>query len=202
MDLSVVIQAGGESHRMGRNKALAPFLGRPLIARVVERLSSIAAEIIVTTNQAEEFAFLGLPCYPDLLPGLGALGGLYTALSVARLPCAAVVACDLPFANPDLLAFAHRQVLAGGYDGMVPRHAQGLEPLHAVYRREPCLPWIRRALVEGRLRVDAWFDRAQIKILDVEEYAALDPSGLAFFNANTPQELARAEELAREQDQA
>src|SRR5688572_23191554 len=84
--LTVVIQAGGQSSRMGEDKALRPFLGRPLIQRVIERLASIADEIIVTTNRPDEYAFLKLRLISDLKPGRGALGGLYTAIASASSP--------------------------------------------------------------------------------------------------------------------
>ena len=90
---SIAIQAGGESRRMGRDKGLMPFLGRPLIQRVLERLTPIADEVLVTTNSPDEYRFLNLPLFPDLKPGRGALGGLYTALSSAACEAVAVVAC-------------------------------------------------------------------------------------------------------------
>src|SRR5512138_1558865 len=102
--LSVVIQAGGQSTRMGENKALKPFLGRPLIQRVLARLSPVADELIVTTNQPADFSFLSLPLLPDLRPGRGPLGGLFTALAAAHYPYVGVVACDMPFCSAELLA--------------------------------------------------------------------------------------------------
>ncbi|MCE7860606.1 MAG: hypothetical protein DYG86_12580 [Chloroflexi bacterium CFX2] len=91
--LSVVIQAGGQSSRMGEDKALKPFLGRPLIQRVIERLASIADELIVTTNRPADYEFLNastssaqrVRLMPDLKPGRGALGGLHTAIASARV---------------------------------------------------------------------------------------------------------------------
>jgi molybdopterin-guanine dinucleotide biosynthesis protein A len=77
---TLAVQAGGQSSRMGEDKALKPFLGRPLIQRVIERLALMADEVLVTTNRPEAFAFLNLPLFPDLKPGR-ALGGLYTALA-------------------------------------------------------------------------------------------------------------------------
>ena len=68
---------------MGEDKALKTFLGRPLIQRVIERLSPIADELIVTTNRPEDYTFLDLRLIPDLKPGRGALGGLYTAIASA-----------------------------------------------------------------------------------------------------------------------
>jgi len=67
--LTVCIQAGGASSRMGEDKALKPFLGRPLIQRVIERLAPIADELLVTTNRPEEYAFLNQRLIADLKPG-------------------------------------------------------------------------------------------------------------------------------------
>lgn len=197
MGLTVVIQAGGESRRMGRDKALVSFQGIPLIARVAGRLAVIADELLVTSNHPEELAFLGLPCFPDLLPGKGALGGLLTALSSASENCVAVVACDMPFANPAILEMASDLAIKSDFSAVVPRFNGGLEPLHAIYRPEICLPYIRASLEASRLRMDAWFEQAGVHILEQETYAALDPRGLAFINANTPEELERAEALDR-----
>ena len=195
MQLSVVIQAGGESRRMGRDKALAPFLGEPLIQRVCERMAGLGDELIVTSNHPQELAFLNLPCFPDLVTDRGALGGLYTALVQARYPLVAVLACDLPFANPALIRFAWERT--GAVDVVIPDSGSGLEPLHAVYRRETCLPAIREALDTGKWRVDAWFAKVQVRILERPEYAHLDPAKWTFINVNTPEELASAEALAR-----
>ena len=108
--VTVVIQAGGESRRMGQSKATVPFAGRPLICRLVERLSPVADELIITTNEADKLGFLH-DMYPDLTIRLvgdayaerGALPGLYTALAAAENPYVAVVACDMVFASARLV---------------------------------------------------------------------------------------------------
>ena len=87
--LTVCIQAGGQSSRMGEDKALKSFLGRPLIQRVVDRLSPIADELIVTTNRPQDFSFLRVRLIADLKPARGALGGLYTAITSAAHPLVA-----------------------------------------------------------------------------------------------------------------
>jgi molybdopterin-guanine dinucleotide biosynthesis protein A len=194
MKLSVVIQAGGASRRMGRDKALVPFLGVPLVQRVRDRMAGIGDELILTTNQMNEFSFLGLSCFPDLIPDRGALGGLYTALSQARHPLVAVLACDLPFANPELIRLACERMEAA--DVVIPESRSGLEPLHSLYRREACLPAIRAALDAGKWRVDSWFEKVRVRILARAEYAHLDPGERTFINVNTPEELALAEALA------
>jgi molybdopterin-guanine dinucleotide biosynthesis protein A len=102
---SLALLSGGISGRMGQDKALMPFLGRPLILRILERLSSAAGEVILSTNHPADYGFLGLPLYPDLLPGCGALGGLYTSLNAAQSSTVAAVACDMPFASPTLFEY-------------------------------------------------------------------------------------------------
>src|SRR5512139_1369260 len=126
--LTLSIQAGGESRRMGADKALLPFLGQPLILRMLSRLAWIADEVLVTSNQPENYRFLGLTPTPDLLPGLGALGGLYTALSVAAYPYSAVVACDMPFANPAIFLAELKILRETGTDAVIPRVGEGTEP--------------------------------------------------------------------------
>lgn len=198
--LTVAIQAGGESRRMGRDKGLVPFLGQPLIQRVVDRLASIADEILITTNSPESYRFLGLRLEPDLLPGRGALGGLNTALGAATHPFVAVVACDMPFANPELIKTQLNLLVAAEVDLVIPQTTAGLEPFHAVYRRETCLPAIRQNLADGRWRVDAWFEQVKVHRLSEQEMARHDPQGISFWNINTPEELLAAERYAREVD--
>ncbi|HLA96932.1 MAG TPA: molybdenum cofactor guanylyltransferase [Anaerolineales bacterium] len=194
--LTLVVQAGGESRRMGSDKALFPFLGQPLIQRVLGRVAHLAEEIIVTTNNPPAYRFLGLPLVPDLLPGRGALGGLYTALSAAAQPLVAVVACDMPFVSPGLLVVERDRLLGADCDAVIPQAAGGAEPFHAVYRRETCLPAVERAIQADKWRVDSWFGEVSLCNLGEDEIRQHDPDGLAFWNVNTPQELAQAEQIA------
>jgi molybdopterin-guanine dinucleotide biosynthesis protein A len=194
--LSVVVQAGGQSARMGENKALKPFLGRPLIERVIERMMPVADEILITTNEPETFAFLKLPLYPDIRPGRGPLGGLHTALVSAKYAGVAVVACDMPFASATLLRAAADLLLQDEADVVIAETAEGYEPLHAVYRRETCIPAIESAIEAEQWRVISWFPRVKVRRLTAVELARLDPEGLAFMNVNTPEEFAAAEQRA------
>jgi molybdopterin-guanine dinucleotide biosynthesis protein A len=72
-----------------------------------------------------------------------------------------------------------------------------LEPLHAIYRRETCLPLVEAALDANQWKLISWFDHAKVRVLKLEEIARLDPKGLAFWNLNTPEDLRQAEERAR-----
>lgn len=197
--LTVVIQAGGMSSRMGEDKALKIFLGKPLIQRVIERMIPIADEIIVTTNRPAEYTFLNYRLIPDLKPGRGALGGLYTAIASAAHPLVAVVACDMPFASQMFFEGARRLMVKEEADVIIAKTDEGYEPLHALYRRETCLPAIESAIDADQWKVIAWFPQVKVRILTPEEIKTLDPSGLCFWNLNTPEEFAEAERRANEQ---
>jgi molybdopterin-guanine dinucleotide biosynthesis protein A len=196
--LTIVVQAGGQSSRMGEDKALKMFLGRPLIQRVVERLTPIADEIIVTTNRPDDYAFLDLRLIADLKPGRGALGGLYTAIASATHPSVAVVACDMPFASSTLIERMSRLLVEEAADVIIAKSDEGYEPLHAVYRRETCLPAIEAAIEADQWKVIAWFPQGKVRVLTPEEIHSADPDGLAFWNVNTPEEFAKAEEIAQQ----
>jgi len=199
---------------MGGDKALLPFLGRPLILRVMERLAPLADELLVTTNRPADFAFLteskvfakhpgrARLCTPrivaDLLPGRGPLGGLYTALHVASHPFVAVVACDMPFASRLLFDYERDLLLETDADVVLPSSAAGLEPLHAVYRGATCLPVIEAALAAVEWKLIGWLAKVKVRALTREETARCDPQGLAFLNLNTPEEFRAAERLASE----
>ena len=197
--LTVVIQAGGMSSRMGEDKALKIFLGKPLILRVIERMTPIADEIIVTTNRPAEYTFLNYRLIPDLKPGRGALGGLYTAIASAAHPLVAVVACDMPFASQMFFEGARRLMVKEEADVVIAKTDEGYEPLHALYRRETCLPAIESAIDADQWKVIAWFPQVKVRTLMPEEIKTLDPSGLCFWNLNTPEEFAEAERRANEQ---
>jgi molybdopterin-guanine dinucleotide biosynthesis protein A len=196
--LTVCIQAGGQSSRMGEDKALKPFLGRPLIQRVIERLSPVADELIVTTNHPEAYVFLAprFTLHTDLKPGRGALGGLYTAIASAKNPFVAVVACDMPFASAKLIEAGSRLLVEEAADVVIARSEEGYEPLHAVYRRETCLPAIEAAIDADQWKVIAWFPQVKVRVLTPEEIQGYDPLGLAFWNVNTPEEFAEAERIS------
>jgi molybdopterin-guanine dinucleotide biosynthesis protein A len=197
--LTIVIQAGGMSSRMGEDKALKPFLKRPLIQRVIDRVSSIADEIIVTTNRPAEYEFLNLRLIPDLKPGRGALGGLYTAIASATSPLVAVVACDMPFASTMFFEGAHKLMVKEEADVVIAKTDEGYEPFHALYRRETCFPAIEAAIAADQWKVISWFPQVKVRTLAVDEVKSFDPSGLCFWNLNTPEEFVEAEKRANEQ---
>jgi len=194
---TICIQAGGQSSRMGEDKALKQFLGHPLIQRVTGRLQPFADELIVTTNHPQDFSFLNLRLFPDLKPDRGALGGLYTAIASASHPVVGVVACDMPFASGKLIDAMSRLLIQKDADVVIAKTEVGYEPLHAVYRRETCLPAIESTIEADLWKVIAWFPQVKVHEMSVDKLNEYDPENLAFWNVNTPDEFAKAEEIAR-----
>lgn len=175
-----------------------PFLGRPLIERIIQRVAPIADEIIITTNEPQAYQFLGLPLFADIYPERGALGGLHTALACASHPLVAVLACDMPFASPELINFQKEIILDEKVDVVIPGGPEGLEPLHSLYRRETCLPACQGAILADQWKLISWFPQVNVRTLQPEEIRPYDQAGLVFWNLNTPEEFKRAEAMAVE----
>jgi molybdopterin-guanine dinucleotide biosynthesis protein A len=194
--ISLVIQAGGKSSRMGENKMLMPFLGVPLIQRVYERTKSIAQEVIIVSNEPEELAFMGVNVVKDSIEGKGAIGGLYTAMDSASSEYVAVVAGDLPFVNAEILKEGARLLNETGADVAIPKVNENFyEPLHAVYRREICHDVILKAIQADQRRLISWFP--SVRVVEMEEALCkqLDPEGNAFFNINNKEDFSLAEQI-------
>ena len=105
----------------------------------------------------------------------------------------------MPFASALLLEAATRLMVQEEADVVIPKTEQGYEPIHAVYRRETCLPAIEQAIEADMWKVIAWFPQVKVRVLTSEEIQRYDPAGLAFWNVNTPDEFAEAERLASAQ---
>ena len=197
--ISLVIQAGGKSSRMGENKTIMQLLGVPLIQRVLERTKSIAQEVIIVSNEPEKLAFLDVNVVKDSIPGLGAIGGLYTAMDKANSELVAVVACDLPFVSAAILAEGARLLDQTDADVAIPRvNGDFYEPLHAVYRREPCKKAIFQAIQSEKRRLVSWFSLVRVVEMDEDLCRQLDPDGLAFFNINSKEDFLLAEKIELE----
>ncbi len=183
---------------MGQEKALLSFRGEPLIARVIHRLQKVTDEILIVTNNPERFAFLGMRCVRDKATGTGAMGGLHAALQEARGELVAVVACDMPFLSADVLKRAAEVLMNEGVDAVLPCSMEGLEPLHAVYRRSTCLPVLEEAVARGERRLVSFLPFVRVRELMLAEMEPVDPYGRAFINVNTPEEWRIAEKICDE----
>jgi molybdopterin-guanine dinucleotide biosynthesis protein A len=192
-DLTVAILAGGKSSRMGTDKAFVRVLGRPLIEDVLAQLAGLGRETLIVTNRPDDYRYLSVPLFGDVLPDKGALGGLYSALEAAAQPHVLCVACDMPFVVRPLLDHLIRLIPEG--DAVVPRLRGEAEPFRAIYART-CRAPIRATLDAGRLRVVGFFPMVRVRFVDEAEIDRFDPRHLSFVNINTPDDVEQARRLA------
>ena len=197
---TAVILAGGMSRRLGRNKALEPFDGEPLIRRVISRMRQVGESLIVVVNDLERAAELDLPedvtAAVDRYPGMGSLGGILTGLLTAETKWSTFCACDMPFANSQL--YHYLLSLRDGYDAVVPIVDGRPEPTHAVYSRA-CIGPIRQRIIAQDLKISSFFGEVRVCLVPEEQIRRSDPELLSFFNVNTQQDLDTAVSIAARQ---
>jgi molybdopterin-guanine dinucleotide biosynthesis protein A len=187
------ILAGGDSTRMGVNKALLEFGGVRIIEMLLRTMRPLFPEIAIVANDPDAYADLAVPIWLDRISEKGPLGGIYTAVLHAAFPQIFCMACDMPFANPAVIAYLRD--VAPGFDVVVPRTPDGYQPLHAVYSKT-CLPHMEAMLRADRLRINRLFPRVHVRMVGEDELRPLDPSLLCFVNVNTREELEAAARLA------
>ena len=199
MDVSCIVLAGGKGLRLGQDKAVEVVGDRSLLEWVIFHLSSLNSNIIVVTAFKRSFPQLGgypkLKVVTDIYPGKGALGGIYTGLKASGSFSNLVVACDMPFLNQALLRYMIQ--VSAGFDLVVPRLGDMVEPLHAVYSKG-CLASIESLLQQDNLSLRQLFTLVKVRYVEAEEIDRFDPEHLSFFNINSQADLERAKRLVKE----
>lgn len=189
--ISVVIQAGGQSSRMGEDKSFVAYNGRPMIETVLAQVADLGEELFIVTNNPEPYAYLAVPTVGDIFPDHGPLGGIHTAISHASHAHTLIVACDMPWLERPLLQYLIS--LRHTADVVVPLWDKFPEPLHAVYSKA-CLPAIEENLKAKRLKITRFYGQVTVKYVKREEIEAVGGNGRSFANINTPQDLTQAQQ--------
>jgi molybdopterin-guanine dinucleotide biosynthesis protein A len=189
---SAVVLAGGRSSRLGQDKAFLIVNGQYLIENILEKLAQLSDEVIIVTDKTEEYEQFDAVVVGDVLPGKGALGGIYSGLRAATYNHSLVVACDMPFLNLSLLRYM--QGLTPHHDVVIPRVGELVEALHAVYSRR-CLPFIDEQLKAGNLRTVSFFPQVRVRYVDRDEIDTFDPEHLSLFNINSQADLDKARRI-------
>ena len=184
------VLTGGASARMGSDKAGLAIGGVASATRVARCLALLCEDVVLVGGDPPADA-PGRRA-PDGDGPRSALRGLVAALEATRAERVLVVATDLPLVTPDLLLALVAWPVA---DAVVPRTADGIHPLCALYRRESALAAARRHLAEERLALSALLAALATRYLEGDDLRAVDPEGAALLNVNTPEDLARAERL-------
>ncbi len=192
--VALAIQCGGESRRMGGDKALLPFAGGTLLDWVRDRVTPLFEHVFIVARDVSRYGHMGLPVVTDALQTRGSAVGVYTAIAASPEEHVLCLACDMPFVPSEVLL-----VLAEGradYQVYVPRHGEYMQPLCAVYSRSVG-PVYQDFLMAGRRRIDSLYPEVFTGYLDVGDGRYGDPDTI-FMNVNTPVELEAARRRAEE----
>jgi molybdenum cofactor guanylyltransferase len=205
MDAEGWVLAGGQSLRMGRDKARVTLAGRPLLEHMLRKLQAVGLRTSVAgvREPLEEVSVLA-DRHPDTHPGCGPLSGIETALSKSGSAAVLVVGVDLPLLETEFLTWMVRRAGATGAMATIPRLLGEPQPLCAVYRRE-LLGGVTKALEDGDYKVMVALEGAsggEVDSFEMERVAAAGawrsgrPTHCQFMNCNTPEDLALAEAMA------
>jgi len=194
IEVTGVLLAGGNSRRMGEDKRYLVVGEQTLLERGLAVLRSLFQQVLVVIAQDSPPLDIDARVVRDLLPDCGSLGGLYSGLTEATTPYIFVVACDMPFLDPAVIAqFTSRRATA---DIVMAKLAGRLHPMHALYGKR-CLPVVEQMIRARQLKIQDMVSHASLRVHYVTEVDLLtiDPSGRSFHNVNTPADLAVARSL-------
>ena len=197
--LGAVILAGGSATRLP-SKCFRMLEGKQLILHVVERISQVTDDIVVsvrTAQQADRVKQLlqTIPVVQDSIQGQSPLVGLVSGLRASRRPYIFAAPCDTVFIEPEVIRLLLQRAI--GNDGAIPM-AEGnlLEPLCAVYRRESALLAAEKSIQNGRMSMLAMIKQlTKLVRVPVEDIRRLDSQLLTLRNINTEQDLSWATEI-------
>ena len=184
-----IVLSGGESRRMGTDKAFLKVDGVPMIEHVLRVLRTVVSRIIIVTNIPESYAAYDVEVVTDAYNKRGSLVGIYSGLLKSKDEYNLVVACDMPFLNSRLLSYMAGQ--ADSYDIVLPKVGEFVEPLHAIYHKR--LTTIMDSHIKrDQLQIRGIFSGLNIRYITEEEIDRQDPERRSFINLNTPKEYKEA----------
>ncbi len=193
-----ILAGGGATRFGGKPKGLEPVGGERILDRLVNVMTAALGEPPLLVANAPDASTWrpDLRTVGDARPGLGALGGIYTAVLESPAPVVCV-AWDMPFVSSSLI-----RALAGEldhHDAVLPESSgrRGVEPLCAAYG-PACREAISDSLSSGDLRAIGFHDRIRVGILPLARVQLLADPEFLFFNVNTADDLAKADQLWRQ----
>lgn len=190
-DVTGVLLAGGKSRRMGEDKRFILVGQRTLFERTCSVLRESFEQVCVVIAQDSPSLQAEVPVARDLIPDCGSLGGLYTGLRRAKTQHIFLVACDMPFLNPDVIRYMVR--MKDQADIVISRWASRLQPTHAVYGQN-CLPVIEEMMNLHNRKIHSMIDHPalRVRVIVEKEIRQIDRDGRSMFNINTPSDLEHA----------
>ena len=194
---SAAILAGGKSSRMNyRNKAFLKYEEDYFIERIIKALEDYE-EIIIISNNPEEYTEFGLKVFKDIYPSQGPLSGIHSALNHIKNDYCLVVACDMPFINKEVVNYLGN--IKEDYEILIPKFQERLQPLCAIYKKS-CKDIMEKELINNSNKLIKTCFKFSMKV--VEEFPFIEKIHKKeiknFYNINTVHEyenLIRKEEI-------
>ncbi len=188
-DCTGVVLAGGRATRLGGiAKGLLSVEGEPILARTLRLFAALFDRTVVVANDPVRYRGIGAELLPDVFPGKGAPGGVHAGLRGARTGWIFAAACDMPFlAEEPIRLLAARRA---GAAAVLVRSGGRLHPLHAFWSRA-CLAPLEQRLAAGNPSLVELTAAVPARMVEEDEWRAVDPAGRALENANTPEDAAR-----------
>jgi len=187
-NISGVILAGGKNNRFGGHpKAKTVIGGKTIISRITETIENLFDEVIIVTNDPEEFREFGhLRIITDIFRNAGPIGGLHAALKTTSKDAVFVFAGDMPFLEKQLILDQIKRFAEEKCDAMVPQVNDYIEPLHSIYSIS-ILNNLEKYLNEsGNYAVGEFLKRIDVKYMILTDS---DIKTRAFININYPSDL-------------
>ena len=199
MEVAAAIIAGGRARRLGGVAKPFVMVGSRTVAdrqlSILRPLFTRVLAVVADPADAAAWGMLGVQAVTDRVPDAGPLAGVAAALAAAGGDGVVCVAGDMPFLAPALMRALRER--ASGADALAPRWSGRPEPLCARYAAH-LLPAVEARLAAGRLALHGLLDESPGTVwLEDGALAELGAGAETFFNLNGPEDLARAQELAR-----
>ena len=193
------ILAGGGSTRFGRDKALAEFAGGPPMLLLMRELLAAVFPSVTVIAAPQKYAALGITAVPDRWDGQGPLAGILTALLTTQESANPsgwnlIVGCDMPFLTSDWLSYLAVRAQACTRQVVVPRSANGLEPLCACWQTSSA-PTLQRAFDAGTRKITEAMQQLPMEIVDESDWKRFDTAGRLFWNMNTAADYQQAKKF-------
>jgi molybdopterin-guanine dinucleotide biosynthesis protein A len=181
-----IVLSGGKSKRMGEEKGLINFAGKPLISYSIAAIKPLCDNIFISANnQPERYAQFGYEVVPDEITDIGPIGGLISCLKKSGTRNNIVLSCDIPFVSTELFSLLLDAI--ENFQVVVPEHVGFIEPLCAVYATN--IIWEMEDFIRtGNYKLQDFLSQTNLKKVEIDSRYTFFTEEL-FINLNTRKEL-------------
>ncbi len=192
MNITGLVLAGGQSKRMGKDKAFLKFQNKTFLKNILEALDKYCNQIVIVVNKDKsiykneiegiksEIAFV-----KDKYPYEGPLNGILSSLEIIKNKFAYITPCDTPLLNPEIIPYFYEMI--NGYDAVIPEIKGKIQPLNALYKKEALENSRSVFEKENKKSLMAFLEKIKVKYLNEEQIQKIDKNLHSYFSVNTPE---------------